>query len=148
MNIKSLFSSNEINKDLGLLIIRVTIGVLMALYGYEKMIHFTEMAAGDFWGKQVSFLGIKGAVPLGLTVFAELFCSIFLIFGVFTRISLFFLAFCMAYIFLVVFPFSFVNKGDNGYELNTAFTYFLIYVGLLFTGPGKYSLDRIWFDKK
>jgi putative oxidoreductase len=138
---KQLFSSKPINKDFGLLLIRLIIGLLMAFYGYEKLTHFNEMAASEFWMKNVSFLGFSSKIALGLTVFAELICSVLLILGLFTRISLFFLAFCMAWIFLVVFPMSILSKGDNGYEFNHAFTYFVIYLGLLFTGPGNYSLD-------
>jgi putative oxidoreductase len=134
-------SANAINLDLGLLIIRLIIGLLMAFYGYEKLIHFNEMAASDFWMKQVSFMGLSSKIALGLTVFAELICSLLLILGLFTRISLFFLLFCMGWIFLVVFPFSILEKGDNGYQFNDAFVYFMIYLGLLFTGAGKYSLD-------
>ncbi len=119
----------------------------MAFYGYEKLIHFKEMAASDFWAKNVSFLGMKGSAPLALTIFAELFCSVLLIAGLFTRFSLIVLAFCMAYIFLVVLPGSIFSKGDNGYEFNTAFTYFIIYAGLLFTGAGKFSLDAKIFKK-
>ena len=37
------------NLDLGLLLIRVILGVLMAFYGYAKLTHFNEMAASDFW---------------------------------------------------------------------------------------------------
>ena len=139
---KLLFSGNAINIDFGILIIRLIIGLLMAFYGYEKLIHFNEMAASDFWTKNVTFLGMSSKIALGLTVFAELVCSVLLIFGLFTRLSLFFLLFCMGYIFLVVFPFSILDKGDNGYQFNDAFVYFMVYLGLLFTGPGKYSVDN------
>jgi putative oxidoreductase len=142
-----LFSGKSINKDLGLLLIRLMLGVLMAFYGYEKLIHFNEMATSDFWAKNVSFLGMTGSIPLALTIFAELFCSLFLIFGIFTRISLFFLLFCMGYIFMVIFPFSILEKSDNGMQFNNAFVYFIVYLGLLFTGPGKYSLDHKLFGK-
>jgi putative oxidoreductase len=138
---KLLLSGNAINIDFGLLLIRLIIGLLMAFYGYEKFIHFNEMAASDFWMKNVSFLGMSSKIALGLTIFAELVCSILLILGLFTRISLFFLLFCMGWIFLVIFPFSILDKGDNGYQFNDAFVYFMIYLGLFFTGPGKYSLD-------
>jgi putative oxidoreductase len=142
-----LLSANSINLDFGILLIRLIIGLLMAFYGYEKLIHFQEMAVSDFWANNVSFLGLKGVFPLALTVFAEFFCSLLLIFGLFTRLSLLPLLFCMAYIFIVIFPFSIINKGDNGMEMNTAFLYFIIYAGLFFTGPGKYSLDAL-FSKK
>lgn len=138
---KLLLSGNPLDINLGLLVIRIIIGLLMAFYGYEKLTHFNEMATSDFWTKQVSFLGTPSTISLGLTVFAELFCSLLLIVGLFTRVSLFFLMFCMAWIFLVVFPFSIVDKGDNGYQFNDAFVYFSIYLALFFTGAGKYSLD-------
>ncbi len=146
---KKIFLNNgaSIHLDLGLLLIRVIIGLLMAFYGWEKLIHFNEMANSDFWMKNVNFLGFSGKLPLALTVFAEFFCSILLLLGLFSRFSLFFLAFCMAYIFLVIFPLNIVSKGQNGMEFNTAFTYFIVYVGLIFTGVGKYSLDAKLFNK-
>jgi putative oxidoreductase len=147
MNKLKLVSSKAINRDFGIVLIRLIVGLLMAFYGYEKLIHFDEMAASDFWAKNVSFIGMSGKFPLALTIFAEFFCSLFLIVGLFTRINLFFLMFCMAYIFLVIFPFSILNKGDNGYQFNDAFVYFIIYLGLFFTGAGKYSLDQKLFNK-
>lgn len=143
----NLRASSAIQLDFGILIIRIIIGILMAFYGYEKLVHFQEMAASDFWANNVSFLGQKGAFPLALTVFAEFFCSLLLITGLFTRLSLLPLLFCMAYIFLVIFPFSIISSGDNGLEINTTFFYFIIYLGLFFTGPGKYSLDYMLLKK-
>jgi putative oxidoreductase len=140
----ALLSVNPINSDLGLLLIRLIIGFLMAFVGYEKFSHFDEMAASDFWANNVNFLGMKGAVPLALTIFAELFCSVFLILGLFTRFSLAVLAFCMGYIFLVIFPGSLLENGENGFKFNDAFVYFVVYLGLLFTGPGKYSIDSLF----
>jgi putative oxidoreductase len=147
MNKLQLFSEKPINMDLGLLLIRVIIGTLMAFIGYEKLIHFDELVVDEVWAKNVSFLGMTGGVPLFLTIFAEFFCSLFLILGLFTRFSLFVLMFCMGYIFMVIFPLSIVDKGENGYHFNDAFVYFIIYLGLFFTGPGKYSLDKKLFQK-
>ena len=58
MKKKLLNSNNPLNLSLGILLIRVIIGVLVAFYGYEKLIHFDEMAASDFWSKNVSFMGL------------------------------------------------------------------------------------------
>ena len=139
---KLLFNSaNPFNLDLGLLIIRIIMGLLMAFYGYEKLINFETMAASDFWAKNISFLGMSGKIPLALTIFAELFCSLLLIIGLFSRFSLLVLMFCMAYIFVIVFPMSILDKGENGYQFNDAFVYFAIYLGLFFTGVGNFSLD-------
>lgn len=136
-----LLSKTPLNLDFGLLLIRVMIAVLMMFYGFEKLTHFSEMAASDFWMKNVNFFGLPSKIALACTIFAEFGCSLLLLLGLFTRLSLFFLLFCMGYIFLVIFPFSILQKGDNGYEFNSAFTYFVIYLGLFFTGPGTYSLD-------
>jgi putative oxidoreductase len=145
---KFLFNSkNAMNIDLGLLIIRLMIGVLMAFYGYEKLTHFSEMATSDFWMKNVNFLGMSGKIPLALTIFAEFTCSLLLIIGLFSRFALLVLMFCMCYIFLVIFPLSIIDKGDNGYQFNDAFVYFIVYLGLFFTGVGKYSLDAKFFNK-
>lgn len=140
------FSAKPINKDLGLLLFRLIIGLMMAFHGLEKFLHFNEMAGSDFWAN-VNFLGMTGETPLSLAIFAELFCSIFLIFGFLTRLSLLVLGFCMAYIFLIVMPGSLITKGPNGYAFNDAFFYFVIYFGLYFTGPGRYSLDKMFFKK-
>jgi putative oxidoreductase len=138
-----LNAANPINLSFGILLIRVVIGVLMAFYGYEKLIHFDEMAASDFWAKNVSFLGMTGKFPLALTIFAEFFCSLLLIVGLLTRLALIPLLICMGYIVAIVGQFSIVEAGDNGSNLNSAFVYFITYLGLFFTGSGKYSLDAM-----
>ena len=136
-----VFSFQPINLSMGILLIRITIGVLMAFYGYQKLIHFEEMATSDFWAKEVSLLGMTGKTPLALTIFAEFFCSLFLIIGLFTRLSLIPLLICMGYIIACVAKFNIIYSGDNGIEMNTAFVYFIIYLALFLTGPGNYSLD-------
>ena len=138
-----LNATNPINLSLGILLIRVIVGVLMAFYGYEKLIHFDEMAASDFWAKNVSFMGMTGKTPLALTIFAEFFCSLLLIVGLLTRLALIPLLICMGYIVTVVAKFSIIESGDNGANLNSGFIYFIIYLGLFFTGSGKYSLDAL-----
>lgn len=136
-----LTSFQPINVSAGILLIRVVIGVLMAFYGYQKLINFETMAASDFWAKEVSFLGMTGKTPLALTIFAEFFCSLLLILGLFTRLALIPLIICMGYIVACVAKFEVIYSGDNGIEMNTAFVYFIIYIGILLTGPGNYSLD-------
>ena len=145
---KFLLSSSTLYVDFALLLIRLTIGVLMAFYGLHKLQHFNEMASSSFWMKDVNLFGLTGKIPLALTIFAELFCSIFLILGLFTRLSLIPLLFCMGFIVVVLNKFEIVSSGDNGMELNSAFNYFIIYLALFFTGAGKYSVDHFLLDKK
>ena len=139
---KNLFTSTEsLNLSLGIFFIRVIIGMLMAFLGYEKLIHFNELAASDFWAKNVSFLGMSGTISLGLTVFAEFFCSILLVVGLLTRLSLIPLIICMGYIVVKIANLSVLETSENGTNVNSAFVYLIVYIGLFLTGAGKYSID-------
>jgi putative oxidoreductase len=73
----------------------------------------------------------------GLTVFAELFCSIFVVVGLFTRFALIPLIICMVVIVFVV------HSGDPFGDKESGLIYLLMYLTLFLTGPGKYSLDRM-----
>ncbi len=142
---KRIFSVNYNNYalDIGLFFLRIAVGILMAFYGYHKLMHFSEMAHSDYWEKDVNFLGKGGTVSLGLTVFAEFFCSLFLIAGLCTRLCLLPLLICMGYIVAVIDKYTIVSSGEHGYELNTAFFYFIIFFFLLLSGPGRWSLDKL-----
>lgn len=142
---KKLFSTaySQTGLSAALFILRVLIGVLMAIYGYEKLTHFAEMSGSDFWVKQVNFLGMGGKVSLGLTIFAEFFCSILLILGLASRLSTIPLIICMAFIFITMNKMEIIQKGDNGTHMNDVFFYLMIYVVLLITGPGKWSVDYL-----
>ncbi len=142
MKIKQLLLSAPLNIDLGLLILRITVGLTMSFYGYQKLANYSEMVNEDFWQNKVSLLGLKGSIPLSLTIFAEFFCSILLMLGLLTRFALFFLLFCMGYIAFYLDSFELIIAGENGFEMNSAFQYFLTYIVLLFSGSGKYSIDE------
>ena len=140
------FSTQPIALNAGLLLLRGIIGIQMALYGYDKILKFNTSIASDFWGKQIHFLGQTGAFPLSLTIFAELCCSILLLFGLLTRLSLIPLMFCMAFIVVSVEKFNIISLGNAGYEISHALVYLVMYVVLYLTGPGKYSLDY-WLER-
>jgi putative oxidoreductase len=68
--------------NLSMLILRLGLGVLMIPHGYDKLVHFANYKK-DF----MNFLGLGSTISLALIVFSEFFCSIFLIMGLFTRIT-------------------------------------------------------------
>ncbi|MFT7000184.1 MAG: putative oxidoreductase [Spirosomataceae bacterium] len=120
--------------NLGVLILRITLGVLMLTHGYPK---FERMLSGDMSFGNPIFLGEE--LSLILTVFAEFVCSILLIFGLLTRPAVFFLAFTMAVA-------AFIVHADDGIgKQEKALTYLAGYVCLWFTGPGRYSADEKFF---
>src|ERR1035438_2252626 len=66
-----------------MLLFRATLGALMLSHGYSKLIHFNAMRY-DF----LNFMGIGSTLSLCLDIFAEFFCSIFVILGLFTRLAI------------------------------------------------------------
>jgi putative oxidoreductase len=113
-----------------MLILRLSFGVLMMMHGYDKLIHF-----GDLQHKFMNFMGIGSTMSLALVVFAEFFCSLFLILGLFTR---------LAAIPLIIATCVMVFKAHNGEVFGdgqTAALYLTGYLVLLFVGPGRVSID-------
>ena len=123
--------------DTGLLILRLGLGLLMMVHGWSKLIGFQEKAA-DFY----DFLGLGGEISLGLTVFAEFFCSLLLVVGLGTQLVLIPLT-----ILAVVIVFD-VKGGDSLGDKELPLLYLVGYVALLLTGPGRYSFDYFIRRKK
>lgn len=117
----------------GLLILRVGVALLMMTHGFGKMSNFSTMSA------VFDPIGLGGKLSLSLVIFAEFFCSIALLLGLLTRLAVIPLIINM----LVV---VFVAHGSDPLAVKElAVMYLVIYVTILFTGPGKYSMDRyIW----
>ncbi|MFN8321859.1 MAG: DoxX family protein [Chitinophagales bacterium] len=128
--------TSQLQNNVSLLLLRVTLGVLMIPHGYQKMVKFAELEP-----QFMEFLGLSKSISLSLTIGAELFCSILLVAGLFTRFSL---------IPLIVAMIVAVFKAHNG-ELfgdgEHAFLYLAGYSALLIAGAGKFSADS-WLLKK
>lgn len=85
----------------------------------------------------MNFLGIGPAVSLALVVFAEFFCSIFLIMGLFTRLVV---------AVLIIEMFVVIIKSHNADIFGTAEHAALFLSGfftILLLGAGKISLEGI-----
>lgn len=129
-------SSSNIN-DIWLLVLRLSIGAIMLTHAMPKLNLL-------FSGNEIMFidpLGIGMTTSLVLVVFAEFLCSIFLIVGFGTRVSTIPLIFTM---FIAAFVF---HKNDPFSQKELAILFMLIYIGILITGPGKFSIDRLLSKK-
>src|SRR5690554_5549119 len=82
---KRMLKNNIQLKDVGLLILRVSLGLSMLLgHGLLKWVKLIE-------GGEIHFadpFGLGVTVSLILAVFAEVFCSALLVFGLLTRLAL------------------------------------------------------------
>lgn len=134
---KALGQSN----DLGLLILRVSVGVLMLLHGVSKLFHgigFIEQVVAD--------AGLPAFVAYGVYV-GEVLVPLLLILGFATRISaLIFAVNCLFAAFLVHANEFFTLTPQGGWAIELLGLYFFASLALIFTGGGRYALSRghIW----
>lgn len=136
--IKKILSTkvSDTQLNVALLILRVTVGIIMAHHGYIKITHFDE-----YRGKFVDFLGLGLSISLMLAIGSEFFCSLLLIGGLLTRFALVPLIITML---VAVFQ---AHSGDILGDGEMAFLYLAIYISLLLKGAGAYSVDNFLFNK-
>ncbi len=114
-----------------LLIVRVGVSASMLSHGLTKMNKLMSDAPVEF----ADPIGIGQAPTLWIAVFAEVICSLLLILGIFTRLVVVPLLITMLIVIIIV------NKGKSFGDLELPLLYVFIYLILLSTGAGKYSLD-------
>lgn len=115
-----------------MLVLRLAAGILMMNHGYDKLVHF-----GEYQHKFMSFLGMGGTLSLALVVFAEFFCSLFLVLGLFTRLATIPLIVTMAVALFDAHDSKFFGDGEM------AALYIAGYLVLLIVGPGRISVDSM-----
>jgi putative oxidoreductase len=120
--------SNQVS--LAILILRVGLAALMIPHGYDKLQSFLA-GNHDFPDP----LHLTPIVSQGLTIFAEFYCSILLLLGLFTRPALLILIGCMAVIAFIL------QWNDPLGDKEHALLYLISYIVIFLTGAGKYSLD-------
>ena len=118
--------------NIALLILRVVFAGSM-LYGHG-LSKFNKLIQGEF--SFANPLGIGEAPTLFLAVFSEFLAPIFIIVGYKTKFFSFFPA---ATMFVAAFV---VHWGDPFGRVEKALLFLTVFVILMMTGPGKYSIDR------
>lgn len=118
--------------NIWLLLLRVSASSFMLTHGYPKL------------QKLVSNQPIQFADPISLgsyptfllVVFAEFFCSLFIILGLGTRLASLFIIINMS---VAAF---YIHANDPFAKKELAFLYLVVFVTILVFGPGKYSIDQ------
>lgn len=129
---KRLMSINYSNAafNFTMFLLRIGSGVMIMWHGYSKLAHFT-----DYRSKFMNFMGIGNTASLSLVIFAEFFCAIFLILGLFSRLAAIPLIVAMA---TALFK---AHHGDVFGDGEKAALYLMCFTSVLLCGPGKASLD-------
>lgn len=126
-------NSSSIPKDIIILAVRVFVGFAMLSHGYPKLQMLLAGGKIEFF----DFLGMGPLVTLILTVLAEFVCSILLILGLFTRVSVGFLIFTMVIAGFVV------HAADPFEKREMSLIYLSVYLLLMIIGAGKVSVDHL-----
>ncbi len=135
----NLFYSGHHTKALNfwLLVLRIAIGIFMLTHGWPKFV--------DLINGRTAFadpLHIGSTNSLILTVFAEVVCSILLIFGLGTRLAAFVLIINMAVIVFVV------QANAPFAKKEFALLYLLVYLTIFVLGSGRFAVDALMGKKR
>jgi putative oxidoreductase len=123
--------------NFGLLLMRLGLGVMMVLHGYPKLI-----GGPDKWAKIGGAMGNLGvhAYP---TFWGFMAAATESLGGVLLILGLAFRPACLLLLFtMVVAAISHFYRGDDIMGASHAIELGFAFLGLLFVGPGKYSVDK------
>ena len=131
---KKLMSTgfSPLSFNTSMLAIRLVMGILLMSHGYQKLVHFSEMEENFF-----NLGGIGTTTSLLLAIFAEFFCALFIVIGLFTRLVSIPIVITMIIIVFKVHRLDFFDTAEKGMLFLTG------YLVLLLCGPGKISVDGI-----
>jgi putative oxidoreductase len=116
--------------DIALLLLRVIPSIFMLQHGWSKLARWDTLL-----GTFADPLGVGSAPSFLLAVFAEFFCSLLLIAGVFTRQAALPLLITMLVAALVV------HGGDPWGKKELPLLFATVYAVIALIGPGRFSVD-------
>jgi putative oxidoreductase len=123
---------------IGLLLLRFgTAALLLIAHGWPKLVHFEQ--------RRTTFadpIGIGPFPGLVLTIFAEVFCSLAVMIGLFTRLAV------IPPLVVLLVAFFVVHAGDPWRTRELPLVFAIPFLALLFTGPGGYSLDAALAERR
>ncbi len=118
--------------NLSMFLLRAGAGALLIPHGYDKLIHFAQVSP-----QFMNFMGLGSSFSLSLVIFAECFCTIFLIIGLFTRVV------AVPLIIVMLVALFKAHGGDLFHTGEKAALYLLAFTAVLLCGPGKASVDAM-----
>ena len=138
--IKKMFNPGSYTKniDVSLLILRIAGGALMLTHGIGKI-------ALLFGSDLIQFpdpIGLGATASLALAVFAEVACAALLILGLATRFAAIPLLTTMLIAALII------HVPDPFSKQELPLLYASIYLVILISGAGRFSIDNMIFNKK
>jgi putative oxidoreductase len=124
-------------QDFGLLAVRLLAGGMMLTHGIPKI----DRLFGEGPVKFADPFGLGPEISLVLVIFAEVACSLLVMVGLKTR-----LATIPLLITMLVAAF-YIHGADPFGEKELPLLFFTLFVSLLVSGPGNFTIDR-WIGGK
>jgi putative oxidoreductase len=132
---KKLFNTNYNHGalDVALLILRVGIAIMMITHGYPKLVKLLS-------GEEIKFAdpyGMGVYLSILLAVFAEIGCSILIFLGLATRLA-------TIPLIITMLTTVFIIHAEDGFGVQElSLHYLIVYVFLLISGAGRFSIDSL-----
>lgn len=125
-------------RDIGLLLTRVLLGVVLIAHGWQKIVTNGIGGTGDFFAS----VGVPAAdIAATFAGLVELVGGILLVIGVLTPVVAVLVAVVMAGAVVFVHYEAGIYAADGGWELVAVIGLAVVVFGLV--GPGRYSLDSL-----
>jgi putative oxidoreductase len=113
-------------------ILRITLGMLLITHGYDKLKHIS-----DNHDQFINFLGLGRNLSFYLVVFAEFFCSLLVMLGLFTRLAAFAIVIDMGVALAIAHKWDAFDTGERAALFLGGF------IVVLLLGPGRASIDSM-----
>ena len=136
-SVRRFLSSSPIWNVKGLAIVRIIIGMLLIYHGQE--VFNSELMKG--YEEWETFKGPMAKLMVYAGKSSELLAGISLFLGLFTRVGCVLMIGTFSYITFMI------GHGKFWYEDQHPFMFLLFGVLFIFTGPGAWSLDGIFFKE-
>ena len=128
--------SSLLNEDIGKLILRVSISVLMLFHGYTKLVHGVDKIAAGLVKS-----GLPELLAYGVYI-GEVLLPVLIILGLFTRLAALGMGITMVFaIYLVFWEKLFLLTKNGAPVIELPLLYLILSIVIFFIGAGKYSFD-------
>jgi len=138
---KNILTSSAPN--VALLILRIGIGLMFMIHGIPKLTG--GVSTWEFLGSQMSVLGIGFGLTFWgfMAAISESLGGLLLIIGLFTRPAAILMLFTMFIAAMMHF-----SNGDGFKGASHAMELGIVFISVIISGAGKYSLDQLVFKNK
>ena len=125
------------NNDIGKLLLRLTVGVLILFHGIAKTMHLETL---DWIGGQLAELGLPAALSYGVFV-GEIIGAVMVILGLYTRLGGLFIFINMIFALVLAHTQEFLSLSDHGgWAIELQVFFLMNALAVIFLGSGRFAI--------